>query len=276
MTASILITLFGIPLLMALLTYTLYCYEETNSTGRPLPFYLNLSLRTVLHSILSEILILLLYPLGLRRSLWVRPSQGKALVVLVHGLFHNQGAWILCRRWLHRRGFATSCFSYASWKSDWEQTTSELEKYLRVVMAEDPSRDVHLVGHSMGGLLLRAVLAGMEVPRQVRTLTTWGTPFGGSKLTPFALNSLGRYLRHNGELVRKLGGLPFPPHVKSLAIRSPADNMVLPNTALRCNVPGWMEHESSPVSHVAMLHSREVFTVTLDWIDRHTGDVETP
>ena len=250
---------------VTLLSYTLYCYEEANQSGRPLSPFLAMTARTVLHSVVSELLIVLLHPLGLWPGLWARPASGGPIVFLVHGLFHNQGAWILFRRRLHAHGLATACHGYASWGADWDSTVDKLEKHLAELLRENPGRDIHLVGHSMGGLLLRSVLARNPDPR-IRTLVTMGTPFGGSKLWPFAFSSLGRYLAHGGETVRRIAALPTPGHVRALALKSPADNMVLPNSALGCGLPGWEERETTPVSHVAMLHSRKVFEEAVAWI----------
>lgn len=257
-------------LLLALLTYTLYCYEECNQSGKPLGPCLAVAARTSLRSIASEILILILHPAGLWPGLWKEPTKGKALVILVHGLFHNQGAWVLFRRWLHARGFGTACLSYASWGAQWDETVAAVRQDLENLLAEHPDRDVHLVGHSMGGLLLWAALAqlGDRDGARIRTLVTMGTPFSGSKLSPFALTSLGRYLGYGGETVRQVTDQPLPGHVRRLALYSLADNMVLPNSALRCASPDWCEKQTGPISHVAMVHSREVFRDVAEWIEK--------
>lgn len=266
-----LLTLFlGTTLVLSLLTYTLFCYEESNQSGQPLPPFLGLAAKTFLRSAVSETVILILHPLGLYPRLWKDATEGKDLVVLAHGLFHNQSAWVLFRRWLHGRGFSTACLSYASWGAQWDETVARMRGDLTSLLARHPDRDVHLVGHSMGGLLLWSALAQLEDTDSVRikSLVTMGTPFAGSKLSPFALTSLGRYLGYKGETVRRVTALPLPAHVRRLALHSPADNMVLPNSALRCAAPGWNETRTGPVSHVAMLHSREVFREVARWIDR--------
>lgn len=268
MILSLLLILAGFVGIVTLLTYTLYCYEETNRSGRPLAPFLAMAGRTALRSVASELAIVALHPLGLWPGLWSRPTGGRPLVILVHGLFHNPGAWALFRRRLHARGCATACFAYASWGSDWESAVENLKRYLKDMSRSRPGEDMHLVGHSMGGLLLRCALADLDEPR-IRTLVTIGTPFEGSKLSPFALSSLGRYLRYRGETVSRIATLPTPDQVRCLALRSPADNMVLPNSALRCGLPGWEEKETRPVSHVSMLHSLEVFTETAAWIAAH-------
>ena len=263
MFVAILLALASFVGLVTILSYTLYCYEETNQSGRPLAPFLALAARTALRSAASEMAIVALHPLGLWPGLWSRPTAGRPLVVLVHGLFHNQGAWVLFRSRLHAEGFGTACFRYASWGAQWEETVDSLREYLSQILQED--REVHLVGHSMGGLLLRCALADLPDPR-IRSLVTLGTPYGGSKLSPFALGSLGRNLGYMGDTVTKVAALPTPEHVRCLALHSPADNMVLPNSALRCGLKGWEERRTRPVSHVAMLHARDVFEEALEWM----------
>lgn len=270
MITFLLSVILAVALLLALLTYTLYCYEESNHSGKPLGPFLALAAKTTLRSIASEILILVLHPVGLWPRLWKEPTEGKAMVVLVHGLFHNQSAWVLFRRWMHKRGFGTACLSYASWGTQWDETVGAVREDLKSLLARHPDQDVHLVGHSMGGLLLWAALAQLEDKDcgRIKSLVTMGTPFAGSKLSPFALTSLGRYLQYEGQTVRQVTGLPLPAHVRRLALYSPSDNMVLPNAALHCKAPGWCETQTGPVSHVAMLHSREVFREVAGWIEK--------
>ena len=266
---TFLLTLFaGTTLVLSLLTYTLFCYEESNQSGKPLPPFLALAAQTFLRSVVSETVILILHPLGLYPRLWKEPTAGRDLVVLTHGLFHNQSAWVLFRRWLRRHGFSTACLSYASWGTQWDETVARVREDIKSLLDRHPDRDVHLIGHSMGGLLLWSALAQLEDRDSVRikSLVTMGTPFAGSKLSPFALTSLGRYLGYEGETVGRVTTLPLPGHVRRLALHSPADNMVLPNAALRCTAPGWSETQTGPVSHVAMLHSREVFREVAGWI----------
>lgn len=270
MITVLLTFILGAALLLALLTYTLFCYEESNQSGKPVGPFLALAAKTTLRSIASEILILVLHPAGLWPGLWKEPTKGRALVVLAHGLFHNQSAWVLFRRWLHARGFGTACLSYASWGRQWDETVNDVRDDLKSLLAAHPDQDVHLVGHSMGGLLLWAALARLDEAdsRRIKTLVTMGTPFAGSKLSPFALSSLGRYLGYAGQTVRQVTSLPLPAHVRRLALYSLADNMVLPNTALRCTAPGWCEKQTGPVSHVAMVHSGVVFRDVVEWIEK--------
>ena len=259
----IIFDIFFFVLLVALsvnvLSYTFFCYEEANQRGHSLAPLAGMAVRSIARSVWSEMLILVLHPLGMYPRLWRAPSSARGpLVILVHGLFHNPSAWLFFRPQLHRNGFATACFGYSSWGPDFETTVAELRAYVLELIAENPEREIHLVGHSMGGLLLRAAVAYLEPGHPIRSLTTLGTPFRGSKLAPFALHSIGRFLCYECPTVRQVAALPFPAAIQGLCLFSPADDMVLPHVALRCTLPGWIEEETAAISHVAMLMSRSV------------------
>ena len=269
---TVLTLIFGVSVLGTLISSALFCYEESTRTGKPAMPLLNLCLRAAPLGILSQAAMFCLYPLGLWPGLWSRPTSGKDLVVMVHGLFHNAGAWALFRHRLHSKGYATACFSYSSWGTELEEVVRNLQEYLRDLAARNPGRNIHLVGHSLGGLLLRAALGSMETPENVRSVVTLGAPFGGSKLSPFAFQSLGRYLQYDGETVRRLAALPHPGHVRALALYSPVDGQVLPGDALHCSAPGWVEKETAPVSHVSMLYAESVFEDAKRWMREVSGN----
>lgn len=263
---TILLLILIIPTLSTLLTYTIYCYEEANEQNAPVQSFLLPALRTALRSVVSETIILICHPLGFFPIL--RKECGKKeqpLVVLAHGLFHNPAAWIFFGLILRRQGFATICLQYPSFGQNLETTVENIRQSLEHIINAYPSRPIHLIGHSLGGLLLRAAVADMP-PKTIRTLTTLGTPFGGSKLSVFTLSSLGQYLRWNGPDVTAIRKKNFPQHVKGLCLYSPVDNMVLPNRALHCELTNWTKKATQPISHVAMLFSRKVIQEVIDFI----------
>lgn len=266
MITLLIVFILGVPLVTSVLTYTLYCYEESNQSGTPLGQLLPNVLRTAIKSYVYECVILALHPLGLWPDLWTRPKAGQPIVVLVHGLFHNQSAWVLFRHWFQNQGYTVACFSYPSWRTDLEAVESSLKSYLEQILTHYPDQPIHLVGHSLGGLLLRGTLSQLPNVKSIKTLTTLGTPYQGSKLAPFALNSLGHILRFQGEAVQKIARRPFPAPVPLLAITVPTDNMVLPNSALHCDQLPCTQKTSMPISHVAMLYSKEIFFLVAHWI----------
>lgn len=266
MITLFLIIILGLPLASALLTYTLYCYEQANQQGVSLGQLLPDVLRTAVKSYLYECMMLVLHPLGLWPDLWSKPKAGQPIVILVHGLFHNQSGWIFYRHWLEAQGYSVACYRYPSWRTDLESVESSLKEYLEQIMTNHPDQPIHLVGHSLGGLLLRATLTHLTNVRPIKTLVTLGTPYQGSKLAPFALNSLGRFLTFQGETIQEINSRTVPSHIQYLALRVPVDNMVLPNSALYCHLPQCTEQITSHCSHIAMLYSKNIFLTILHWI----------
>jgi pimeloyl-ACP methyl ester carboxylesterase len=96
-------------------------------------------------------------------------------VVLIHGLFLSGWALALLAWRMRRRGFDTRLFSYPSVRADFSRNRARLATFLHSVNAPK----VHLLAHSMGGMLALAVLASEPGLRRGR-LVLLGTPGQGS------------------------------------------------------------------------------------------------
>ncbi len=110
-------------------------------------------------------------------------------VVLVHGLWvQSPQLWMLGRR-LGRHGFAARQFSYRSIARDFDANAERLRAFICEV--REP---VHLVGHSLGGLLiLKALMEDPELP--VARVVCLGAPLRGSAVArKLAGHSLGTLL----------------------------------------------------------------------------------
>src|SRR5690606_8454595 len=82
--------------------------------------------------------------------------------------------WLPLKLALNTAGYTVHCFSY-DWRRDLAETTNAFAQALQQCRA----REISVIGHSMGGLIGRAVLrqpAGARVQR----LVTLGTPHQGS------------------------------------------------------------------------------------------------
>jgi pimeloyl-ACP methyl ester carboxylesterase len=93
-------------------------------------------------------------------------SARDEIVVLVHGLW-MRGPALLPLGWkLQTRGFSTRTFSYPSMARDLRENAKRLADF---VASQDAST-VHLVGHSLGGLLVLAMLASASDARISRVV----------------------------------------------------------------------------------------------------------
>ncbi|WP_407279168.1 alpha/beta fold hydrolase [Aromatoleum evansii] len=97
-------------------------------------------------------------------------------VVLVHGLWMHGLVFGLLRRRLQRSGFVTHAWSYPSVRQGLAANADAFSRFLATL----PGRSIHLVGHSLGGIILASALARHPDPR-VRRCVLMGPPWTGSR-----------------------------------------------------------------------------------------------
>lgn len=196
-------------------------------------------------------------------------------VILVHGLYHNPAAWFVLRRRLARAGFGqVRCFGYASFGRSFEAIAGDLAALLLAVAKDAPGGRVALVGHSLGGLVIRAACADARVAGgtgcRVAGVVTLGTPHRGSALAGMlGQGRLARGLAPGGEVISLVRALPCFPG-PGLSLYTPTDGMVLPLSGSfldeRERAAGWAERALPPTSHVGLLYSRAAAGQTLAFL----------
>lgn len=188
-------------------------------------------------------------------------------VLVVHGLWMNGFETGLLRHRLGDRGYSASTFSYASMHSDLDQVLERLEQAVREL-----SPPVHLVGHSLGGLMAlrllesrgdlppgRAVLLGAPVAGSVaaRSVSRW--PIGPTVLGSLALaeivGSAPRPWRGAREIGVIAGSLSAGLGRIVAQLPVPNDGTV---TVEETRLEGATDHLVLHVSHTSMLLSSAV------------------
>jgi pimeloyl-ACP methyl ester carboxylesterase len=118
-------------------------------------------------------------------------------VVLVHGLWMNGWEMFLLRRRLQARGYRLYRFYYRTVGRDFKGNAERLNHFLENRVEGET---VHLVAHSLGGLVVRRLLHDYPSQRPGRVVTL-GTPHQGSYVARRASRS---------GLLRRLLGMSLP------------------------------------------------------------------
>lgn len=189
-------------------------------------------------------------------------------VVLVHGLWVHGLAMEFLRRRIGRGGYHAVAYSYPSVRLALEENVERLVRYCRALAA---SR-FHLVGHSLGGLLVLRLLERADAPKPGRVVLA-GSPVAGS----LAARRLGRLPGGRAALGRSLSqwmsdAPPVARDVIDVGViagtlpvglgRIVAPGLPLPNdgavTVDETRLPGARDTIALNVSHSGMLVSRVV------------------
>jgi len=220
-----------------------------------------MALSGLLSSVVSGILIMVSYPFGLCRRLR-EPKEicaTEPVIILAHGVYHNASAWLLFGKSLRKAGFKNIfVMNYRSFFTSFEKTIKKFEKFVAGAMQAVPGQPVYLIGHSLGGLLSRAYAENAPEGRAPAAVITIGTPHQGSKLAAFALGKLASSLLYRGPLFTELESKPDRMPCMGIAFCSPVDNMVFPSEGMKVPYPGWIYHETAPMSHTAMVYSKSI------------------
>jgi pimeloyl-ACP methyl ester carboxylesterase len=156
----------------------------------------------------------------------VRPLVRNRPVVLVHGYIGNTSTWRPLIRRLQNRGFDDLyTFGYASYGVDVPRLAARLTRQVRRDLGPDAA-GIHLIGHSLGGLIVRYAVSELGLDAQVATVTTIATPNSGAPLAHLCRSTLGRDLRPRSDVLRRLSAQPLSAQVQWMAYHTDRDVLV--------------------------------------------------
>lgn len=165
------------------------------------------------------------------------PRGDGTAVLLVAGFMLRGGYLRTLRDWLTRLGYRAQIADVGRAADCYDVLTGRLLQAIETVV----DRPIHLIGHSMGGLIARA--AAGRAPERVASVAVLGTPLRGLRVHPGVRATIAavRALTHvrRGAAVRphcltltcdcesvRVLRAPVPPRVRQLAIVTPHDGIL--------------------------------------------------
>lgn len=211
-----------------------------------------------------------------------RPPVRNETVILLHGLARTRRHMKRLEKALRREGYEVHNLDYPSRLYPLEQLAERARQEVTVRLGQGASR-VHYIGYSMGGLLVRAMLAAHR-PRNLGRVVLLATPNGGSEVADFVRNNY-FYRKFFGPAAQQLGtknisALSFlgaPDYevgalagnfsidpIGSMIIGKENDGKVSVESA---RLEGMKDFRVIPASHTFFPRNRKVIAETLHFIE---------
>ena len=159
-------------------------------------------------------------------------------IILVHGLIDNRSIFTLLRRALRRRGFGrVMTLSYSPFTQDIRQVAQRLHELVEATCEETGYERVHVVGHSLGGVIARYYVQRLGGDARVHTLCTLGAPHAGTFAAHLLPQKVVKQLRPGSELMRELTEPAPGLRTRFVAFWSDLDQLVVPKASARLDHP---------------------------------------
>jgi triacylglycerol lipase len=169
-------------------------------------------------------------------------------ILLVHGFIENHAIFTVMERALRRRGFQMlTAYDYGLLTHSIPRAASRLGETIEKLATHSGYERIHVIGHSLGGLITRYYVQRLGGDSRVHTLVTLGTPHQGTLLaraTP--LLPLARQLTPSSSIIQELAE-PVPGcRTRFIAFHSNIDPVIVPSTNAR------LEHPDLNVRNIAV------------------------
>lgn len=157
-------------------------------------------------------------------------------IILVHGIIDNHSVFAVLRRGLSKRGFGRLItLNYSPLTDDARRVAERLKTLVDSVCRETGYDRVHIVGHSLGGLVARYYIQKMDGDKRVHTLVTLGSPHSGTltaKIVPKKI-SITSQMRPDSEMMKDLAAPAKGCRTRMIAIWSDLDQVIIPQKNAR-------------------------------------------
>ncbi len=160
-------------------------------------------------------------------------------ILLVHGIIDNHVIFTVMERALRRRGFQTlAAYEYGLLTHNIPRAAVRLGEAIQKLSAATGYERIHVIGHSLGGLIARYYVQRLGGDSHVHTLVTLGTPHQGTQLAWAApLLPLVRQLTPSSPLIQELAQPAAGCRTRFIAFHSDIDHLIVPSRNARLDHP---------------------------------------
>ena len=201
-------------------------------------------------------------------------ASGRECVSLVHGFFANQYMLALLGHRLKRHGYLATPWGYRNMRRSILEHADAFSRELARLDADRAVDTIHLVTHSMGGIIARAALERFR-PQKLGRFVMLAPPNRGSFVANAAVGVLGGLFKPVAELTTGpeslVNSLGMPAGIDIGVIAASRDALVSPEST-RPDVPH--DHVTLPCLHSSLLFRRDAADLVAAFLA--TGEFPAP
>lgn len=200
-----------------------------------------------------------------QRGLLVSDTAASSVpVLLVHGIGDNRSIFGVLARVLRRRGYgvvhAVNFSLLTPLVGDIREAAAELAHHVERLRVRTGSDTVHVIGHSLGGVIARYYVQCLGGDAVVDTLVTLGSAHHGSRLADvLPPTTLIRQLKPGSDLVAELARPAPDCRTRFLSVWSRQDPTMIPRSSAR------LDHPDLDVEHLELAHVGHLSLVIDPW-----------
>jgi pimeloyl-ACP methyl ester carboxylesterase len=167
-------------------------------------------------------------------------------ILLVHGLIDNRSIFTKLRRSLRRRGFGHVYAINLPLLTDVPDAATRLADDVEDICRRTGRDSVHVVAHSLGGLVARYYVQKLRGDARVHTLVTLGTPHGGTNAARLVPLALVRQMRPGSPVLEELAAPAPGCRTRFVVFSSDLDELIVPSER------GRLDHADLTVTNVRL------------------------
>ena len=197
-------------------------------------------------------------------------SPRQPAVMLVHGLGADKSCFSVLERHLHGAGYTVYSVSYSCLGSDIHACARNLEREAAWLLEHTESESLHVVAHSLGGVVLRCASMHTRMRDWLTVGITLGSPHLGTPtahLAPAGLPGFGRIVSQLRPGVHLMTDFDDLPGVRWVAIAGASDLVVPPRYACLPRADNVRNVVVPRCGHLTLTHHRQCLDIILEELE---------
>jgi triacylglycerol esterase/lipase EstA (alpha/beta hydrolase family) len=210
----------------------------------------------------------------------------RRLIVLVTGYMQSPMSFYRLERQLSSEVFDSFTYIWGDfpYSQDLTLTSSQLESVLREVVSNTAAEEIYLVGHSQGGIIIRAMVQhGMGADLPIKKCLFLSSPHQGTwaalaaiphrgllrlvGLVPYirkVIGESGLQLLPGSDFLHELNSRPLPEQIKFYSIFYALDPMIWPPTSAIFPYPEAQNHFIQKFGHAQPLYCSRAHNIAVN------------